>query len=577
MKTKIKNYLQDTKAGKTEWIVLFVWLVLVCIIRYFHEPWFDETQAWQIARFASIKELLTEVEHYEGHPPFWHLLLMPFAKAEFPYKITIFCINTVFNVAALILLLFRSPLPRWLRCYLPFTYFIFYQHSVHTRPYSMMTLAFFLFAMLYKKRNEKPGFYILSLAFLCMTSAFGIMAAFGFCLVWLWEIILEHRKNDAVLRFLTDSRFWRMVLLGIFALCIYLCISPASDVVPYDPIFNSFDPQKLLGLVLILQIPFDCTFGVTINDSTNEIQVEFSTLIGCVAGALLLALFIPLLKKNHKLLIWLIPYLIFSLFSSLMFFSNHHLEVYQLFFIAILWILFEDEIQIPDFFKKLYNMISSKLVQTLGKIAVVAVLGFPIVCTCVASFNEIRYPYGPKEMVDFIKNHHLENRKIMTIWAVEYEETEQAGLNDIILDETLPYKKGPPITGENTILMGEPVSVYIDFDQEANFFSYYNVGESQQKWMIWRQQTVEETQEIFQKWQEIGLPDFVFGTAPLQEAFTPEQLDGVTYYWVDDLHFGNIMRLTYAEGIEHVYIRGDLLDQYPQFHVKTYAEEAKKK
>jgi len=51
---------------------------------YFHEPWFDEVQAWMIARCATIKELLTVIPHYEGHPPLWHMILMPIV--EYPMK-----------------------------------------------------------------------------------------------------------------------------------------------------------------------------------------------------------------------------------------------------------------------------------------------------------------------------------------------------------------------------------------------------------------------------------------------------------------------------------------------------------
>ena len=115
MKERIKHFLTDRRAGRAEWVVLAVWVLLVCLVRHFHEPWFDETQAWQIARFASLKEILTEVEHYEGHPPLWHLVLLPFARAELPYKITIFCIGMVFSGASVWLLLFRSPFPRILR------------------------------------------------------------------------------------------------------------------------------------------------------------------------------------------------------------------------------------------------------------------------------------------------------------------------------------------------------------------------------------------------------------------------------------------------------------------------------
>ena len=60
---------------KLEYITLFLFVLTYCIITVFHEPWFDEAQAWQIAKCASLKEIFFEIPHYEGHPPLWWLLL----------------------------------------------------------------------------------------------------------------------------------------------------------------------------------------------------------------------------------------------------------------------------------------------------------------------------------------------------------------------------------------------------------------------------------------------------------------------------------------------------------------------
>ena len=64
---------------------------LHCIV--FHEPWFDEAQSWAIARSGTIKEILFEIPHYEGHPPLWHLILVPFAKLGAPYELSLAAVN----------------------------------------------------------------------------------------------------------------------------------------------------------------------------------------------------------------------------------------------------------------------------------------------------------------------------------------------------------------------------------------------------------------------------------------------------------------------------------------------------
>ena len=76
----MKEALLSKKVGKAEYITMFLYVILLCIVECFHESWFDEVQAWQIARSASLKEILFEVPHYEGHPQLWHLLLYPFLQ-----------------------------------------------------------------------------------------------------------------------------------------------------------------------------------------------------------------------------------------------------------------------------------------------------------------------------------------------------------------------------------------------------------------------------------------------------------------------------------------------------------------
>ena len=57
-------------------VVTVVVSIAVIVGMSFHEPWFDEAQAWQIARSASLREILFEIPHYEGHPQLWHLILL---------------------------------------------------------------------------------------------------------------------------------------------------------------------------------------------------------------------------------------------------------------------------------------------------------------------------------------------------------------------------------------------------------------------------------------------------------------------------------------------------------------------
>lgn len=99
--------------GKTpEIIVLIVYVAAHLGMALVHEPFFDEAEAWQIARCVTLRTLFLETTHYEGHPPLWHLILMPFAKAGAPYELSLTLVSLLFMGTAVFLILRYAPFPR---------------------------------------------------------------------------------------------------------------------------------------------------------------------------------------------------------------------------------------------------------------------------------------------------------------------------------------------------------------------------------------------------------------------------------------------------------------------------------
>ena len=95
MKTIYRREGSETDSRKSDYFVIAIYLILSTIVLLFHEPWYDEAQAWQIARCEPIAHILFRVPHLEGHPPLWHLFLAVFAKNGFPYEVTVKTIVTV--------------------------------------------------------------------------------------------------------------------------------------------------------------------------------------------------------------------------------------------------------------------------------------------------------------------------------------------------------------------------------------------------------------------------------------------------------------------------------------------------
>ena len=175
--------------GKTpEFLVVLLYCVFHMLMMLVHEPWFDEALAWLISRDSSLYDIIFSVPHYEGHPSLWHLVLMPFAKLGAPYEFSLSFVSLIFSGTAMVILVYKAPFKRIIRLLIPFTFYLFYQYSVISRPYCMMMLAIILMGLTYPKKDEHPGRFVLSMLFLCMTGAYGLVISCGICIVWLVEM-----------------------------------------------------------------------------------------------------------------------------------------------------------------------------------------------------------------------------------------------------------------------------------------------------------------------------------------------------------------------------------------------------
>lgn len=175
-------------------LAFLLWLLCVLFLNARHENWLDEAQAWRLARDLSIPALIQQMA-YEGHPCFWHLLLMPFAKLGFPYK-TMNGISIALVAAAAALMLRKSSIPLLLQAASLFGCAFLYQMPVISRSYALIPLFLFLNAASYDKRHEMPCKYGLTLALLVQTHLYMVPMAGALSLLWLAEALSRYWKQD---------------------------------------------------------------------------------------------------------------------------------------------------------------------------------------------------------------------------------------------------------------------------------------------------------------------------------------------------------------------------------------------
>lgn len=155
---------------------LFVTIQIASL--WFHEPWADEIQAFLLARDSGLWELLSQRLKYEATPGLWHTVLWFCTRVTSDVTVTQLASVIIATVSAG-LIFFASPFPWLLRLSLPFTYFLGYQYSIVARNYCITTLAIIVTAMLYGRRLERPGQYVLALLVMAHSSSHGMLIAAG--------------------------------------------------------------------------------------------------------------------------------------------------------------------------------------------------------------------------------------------------------------------------------------------------------------------------------------------------------------------------------------------------------------
>lgn len=553
MKEKFKSWAFSKEHGKCDVITLIIYLLGVCTVSFFHEPWFDEAQSWAIARSGTIKEILFEIPHYEGHPPLWHLILAPFAKLGAPYELSLAAVNIFFMTLAVAVLLFKSPFPKLIRCLLPFNFFLFYQYGVVSRPYCILVLAIFLAAACYKNRNEHPVKYLLCLALMCAVHSYGIIIAGCLCIVWLIEIFTEYKKSGKLADILKDRRCWLMFCLLIFAMLVMAAIVPDENVYLGGKMSSETEKKfdfSCINILFCFVIFSDSIITSFFNYAgvPSEIASQIPVI---VVSILLVALFVTITYRNKKLLTFLLPYGVLSIFGSFVYISPHHIGVITAFVIFVLWIIVDEsgKVLLPEYMNKISAKIGKKLKVIVKAIAFLPLL-IPIAWSCTSSYFDIRYPYWFDEAADFIKEYHLDDYKIMGYW--------QQVLNGEIDDDAFwNVDEADYMWHDYPNLQGISVALNPYFDK--NIFCYFNIDKHDKTFQYYRANTQKEAEEEFSKWREQGELDVVIERCEITKAYPDIDVDN--YVAVKRIYFYKPYKFETYDQYITIYVTKDLFNK----------------
>jgi hypothetical protein len=411
-------------------ITILAYAILLSIVSYYHEPWFDEAQAWLIARDSSLFDMIWHVLRYEGHTPLWYLVLYIPAHLNVPFELGIKTANFIFAVPAAALFIKACPFPRVVRLLTPFTYFLFYQYGVISRSYSLFMLVLWILAAIFPYRNKRPLLFSTMLAFLGGISAYGIILAFGIALAWLIEIFIENRSKSgttslSILQTVRDSRFYALVFLGLIHIGYIAILWPMPD--RHTP---QHFTETTFGVIAyrFLIAPVGSLFFSEIPASfLYEYKTSYSFYLAVVGLLLITAFLLWAFKKGIHLYV-LLPYTFLTLFMSFVYFSQHHTGLFTLFAIFAIWISLNNGpvFGTPAWAQTAcFTLANIKKYPHLCKRLFFLCLAFFLLLqtywSLSASLHDIRLPYAShRELASFIRKNKLEGRKIFDFYYVSY-------------------------------------------------------------------------------------------------------------------------------------------------------------
>jgi hypothetical protein len=183
--------------------IIFIGYCLIlawCIPR--HESWFDEAQAWLIARDSTLTDLLLHRLHYEGAPALWHLILWLEVRLHISF-LGMHYISGLIAAAGIFVWLRFNPLPRIISLLMPFTFFLQYQYAIVARSYCLVPMLVFLLMALYQNRKSNLIVFCVVAGLLINCSLHSAALAAGLIVFYAIDRLQLLRQNAAPVRFRT--------------------------------------------------------------------------------------------------------------------------------------------------------------------------------------------------------------------------------------------------------------------------------------------------------------------------------------------------------------------------------------
>ena len=172
--------------------LFLVYIILVGIGVFHHEPWLDEVHPWMMVQEEGLRTIIFERLHWDAHTGLWYLLLK--CWAQFLPGNGLLWIAYLLGVWNAALFLFYSRLPLWIRIGFAFSFFFFYQNPIVSRSYVLYPILFWGLMRNWDRNLRRPWTVGILLALIASVSVHGIVFGAGAILGMLLEYSILHKR-----------------------------------------------------------------------------------------------------------------------------------------------------------------------------------------------------------------------------------------------------------------------------------------------------------------------------------------------------------------------------------------------
>ena len=402
-------------------VIIFLSLGLIGILN--HEMWFDELQAWMIARDSSSINNLFQNLRYEGHPGLWYLGLYFLSRfTDNPVVMQFY--HLLIATTGVYIFVKYSPFNRQQKILLSLGYFSLYEYCIISRNYALGLLLIYCFCTLYTHRDKSFIPLSLCLSLLCNTNFYGFIIAISLLITLVFDTIFYNKISNVLYHKKLDTT----ISLMIFLLGAYISLKqviPPSDAIFFPGWHLYFDLYHFGAAIVTITrsyLPLQ-QFGISNSWDTNALLSLNKYIATIIAIPLFLFSTLLFIRKPIVLLMYLMGTLGILLFTYIRYWGDlrHHGHLF-LILIVCLWIShYYSETDILLNLIKRYFLIFNKQIinfeqftRKYRKFFIQIILCIHLLAGSLAFTYDLSFPFSQgKAVADFIKNQDLENMMIV--------------------------------------------------------------------------------------------------------------------------------------------------------------------